>query len=127
MVNAQRKALERLWKDRCTVYHRVKVKDPISKLTDSKEMPLLQDQPCKLSFETLSSTDGDHVSKVAQSVKLFISPDVEIPAGCKIVVKRFITLNGNSLIPKVVKQEYSPTIKKSCWNPSKDMPNGPVG
>ena len=25
MVNAQRKALERLWKDRCTVYHRVKV------------------------------------------------------------------------------------------------------
>ena len=71
MVNAQRKALERLWKDRCTVYHRVKVKDPISKLTDSKEMPLLQDQPCKLSFETLSSTDGDHVSKVAQSVKRF--------------------------------------------------------
>ena len=45
MVNAQRKALERLWKDRCTVYHRVKVKDPISKLTDSKEMPLLQDSP----------------------------------------------------------------------------------
>lgn len=127
MVNAQRKALERLWKDRCTVYHRVKVKDPISKLTDSKEMPLLQDQPCKLSFETLSSTDGDHVSKVAQSVKLFISPDVEIPAGCKIVVKRSITLNGNSLIPKAVKREYSPTIKKSCWNPSKDMPNGPVG
>lgn len=29
MVNAQRKALERLWKDRCTVYHRVKVKDPM--------------------------------------------------------------------------------------------------
>lgn len=92
MVNAQRKALERLWKDRCTVYHRVKVKDPISKLTDSKEMQLLQDQPCKLSFETLSSTDGDHVSKVAQSVKLFISPDVKIPAGCKIVVKRFNNL-----------------------------------
>lgn len=89
MVNAQRKALERLWKDRCTVYHRVKVKDPISKLTDSKEMPLLQDQPCKLSFETLSSTDGDPVAAVSQAVKLFISPDVKIPAGCKIVVTRF--------------------------------------
>ena len=68
------------------------MKDPISKLTDSKEMPLLQDQPCKLSFETLSSTDGDHVSKVAQTVKLFLSPDVEIPAGCKIVVTRFNNL-----------------------------------
>lgn len=89
MVNAQRKALERLWKDRCTVYHRVKVTDPKTKLTDFEEKPLLQDQPCKLSFETLNSTDGDHVSTVAQSVKLFISPDVEIPAGCKIVVTRF--------------------------------------
>lgn len=89
MVNAQRKALERLWKDRCTVYHRVKVTDPKTKLTDFDEKPLLQDQPCKLSFETLNSTDGDHVAMVAQSVKLFISPDVEIPAGCKIVVTRF--------------------------------------
>ena len=89
MVNAQRKALKRLWKDRCTVYHRVKVTDPKTKLTDFDEKPLLQDQPCKLSFETLNSTDGDHVATVAQSVKLFISPDVEIPAGCKIVVTRF--------------------------------------
>ena len=89
MVNAQRKALERLWKDRCTVYHRVKVTDPKTKLTDFDEKPLLQDQPYKLSFETLNSTDGDHVATVAQSVKLFISPDVEIPAGCKIVVTRF--------------------------------------
>lgn len=89
MVNAQRKALERLWKDRCTVYHRVKVTDPKTKLTDFDEKPLLQDQPCKLSFETLNSTDGDHVATVAQFVKLFISPDVEIPAGCKIVVTRF--------------------------------------
>lgn len=89
MVNAQRKALERLWKDRCTVYHRVKVTDPKTKLTDFEEKPLLQDQPCKLSFETLNSTDGDHVATVAQSVKLFIPPDVEIPAGCKIVVTRF--------------------------------------
>lgn len=89
MVNAQRKALERLWKDRCTVYHRVKVTDPKTKLTDFDEKPLLQDRPCKLSFEILNSTDGDHVATVAQSVKLFISPDVEIPAGCKIVVTRF--------------------------------------
>mgnify|MGYP005957039817 CR=1 FL=1 len=88
MVNAQRKALERLWKDRCTVYHRVKVKDPISKLTDSKEMPLLQDQPCKLSFETLTSTNGDEVATAQQVVKLFLSPDVKVPAGCKIIVTR---------------------------------------
>ena len=89
MVSAQRKALERLWKDRCTVYHRIKVKDPDTKLTDFEEKPLLQNQPCKLSFETLSSSNGDPVATGAQSVKLFLPPDVEIPAGCKIVVTRF--------------------------------------
>ena len=90
MVNkAVRTALERLWKDRCSIFIREEVTDPVTHLTDSEEKPLLQDQPCKLSFETLNSTDGDHVATVAQSVKLFISPDVEIPAGCKIVVTRF--------------------------------------
>lgn len=89
MVNAHRKALERLWKDRCSIFVKEKVTDPTTHLTDFEEKPLLQDQPCKLSFETLNSTDGDHVATVAQSVKLFISPDVEIPAGCKIVVTRF--------------------------------------
>ena len=103
MVNAQRKALERLWKDRCTVYHRVKVKDPISKLTDSKEMPLLQDQPCKLSFETLTSSPGDPVGTVSQSVKLFISPDVVIKAGSKIIVTQHgrTTEYSNSGVPAV--------------------------
>lgn len=89
MVNAHRKALERLWKDRCSIFVKEKVTDPTTHLTDFEEKPLLQDQPCKLSFETLNSTDGDHVATVAQSVKLFISPNVEIPAGCKIVVTRF--------------------------------------
>ena len=92
MVSAQRKALEKLWKDRCTIIQRVEVTDPDTKLTDFEEKPLLQDQPCKLSFETLTSTSGDPVAAVAQTVKLFISPDVEIPAGCKIVVKRFNNL-----------------------------------
>ena len=92
MVSAQRQALERLWKDRCTVYKREKVKDPVTKLTDFEEKPLIQDQPCKLSFETLTSTSGDPVAVVSQTAMLFLSPDVEIPAGCKIVVTRFNNL-----------------------------------
>ena len=88
MVN-QRTALERLWKDRCTIIQKMKVTDPTTKLTDFEELPLLTDQPCKLSFETLSSNGGNHVATVAQAVKLFLSPDVVVPDGCKIVVKRF--------------------------------------
>ena len=90
MVNkAVRTALERLWKDRCSIFIREEVTDPVTHLTDSEEKPLLQNQPCKLSFETLSSSNGDPVATGAQSVKLFLPPDVEIPAGCKIVVTRF--------------------------------------
>lgn len=100
MVSAQRKALERLWKDHCSVFVKTKVTDPTTKLTDFEETPLLQDQPCKLSFETLNSSDGDPVATVAQSVKLFLSPDVEIPAGCKIVVTRFNDLERQFIYSK---------------------------
>lgn len=89
MVNAHRKALERLWRDRCTVYVQKERTDPDTNLTDFQETPLFENQPCKLSFEKLTSTDENHTAAVSQAVKLFLSPDVVIPAGCKIVVKRF--------------------------------------
>lgn len=88
-MNAHRKALERMWKDRCTIYVQKEATDPVTNLTDFQESPLFENQPCKLSFENLSATDENHVATVAQGVKLFLSPDVVIPAGCKIVVKRF--------------------------------------
>ena len=85
MVNkAVRTALERLWKDRCSIFIREKVTDPTTHLTDFEE----KDQPCKLSFETLTSTNGDEVATAQQVVKLFLSPDVKVPAGCKIIVTR---------------------------------------
>ena len=83
-----RTVLDRLWKERCSIFIREEVTDPVTHLTDSEEKPLLQDQPCKLSFETLTSTNGDEVATAQQVVKLFLSPDVKVPAGCKIVVTR---------------------------------------
>ena len=74
---------------RATVLEYREVFNPDTYLTDFKEVVVLEDQPCKLSFEKLTSTDENHVTTVAQVVKLFLSPDVIIPAGCKIVVKRF--------------------------------------
>ena len=85
---ARKAALESLWCDRCTVYAKEKVTDPKTHLTDFQETVILENQPCKLSFETLATVSGDPVAAVSQTVKLFLSPDVEIPAGCKIVVTR---------------------------------------
>ena len=85
---SHRTALERLWKDRCSVIVKEKQTDPSTKITDFVENFLLQDQPCKLSFETLTATKGDGTAAAFQSVKLFLSLDVTIPLGSKIVVTR---------------------------------------
>ena len=63
-MNAHRKALERLWKDRCSIFVKEKVTDPTTHLTDFEEKLLLQDQPCKLSFETLTSSNGELVAVI---------------------------------------------------------------
>ena len=84
---AARKALERMYQGRATVIEYQKVKDEYG-MTNFQEVTVLEDQPCKLSFETLTSTNGDEVATAQQVVKLFLSPDVKVPAGCKIIVTR---------------------------------------
>lgn len=88
MVNRHRKALERLWRDRCWVYVQEESTDPATNLTDFEEKPLFENQPCKLFFSTLSATSGDELPVVAQVVKLFLAPELEVPPGSKIVIQR---------------------------------------
>lgn len=80
--------LEILWTDTCTVFARQKETDPDTRLTDFTDAVLLQDQPCKLSFEGLAAAGGDNTAAVTQSVKLFLSPDVIVPPGSRVVVTR---------------------------------------
>lgn len=87
-MSGHRKALAMLWTDRCTILQRQEMTDPDTKITDFQEVPLVENQPCKLSFETLTTAGGDPVATTAQGVKLFLSPDIEVPAGCKVVVTR---------------------------------------
>lgn len=88
MVN-QEKALQKLWKDVCSVYIQDKQTNPTTKRTEFVELLLIENQPCKLSFETLTSTnETDHAPSVSQGAKLFVSNTLVIPEGSKIVVKR---------------------------------------
>ena len=89
MVTAYEKAIKSLWIDACTVYTQEKTKDEVTKRTVFTEACVFEDEPCKLSFETITSTDDEsHAQTLTQSVKLFLSSDVEIPPGSKIVVTR---------------------------------------
>jgi len=99
---AARKALERTYEGWATVYEYREVTDPDTYLTDFKEVAVLEDQPCKLSFKTLdATTDTGTVAAIAQGVKLFLSPDVTIAPGSKIVVTQcgVTTTYSNSGVP----------------------------
>lgn len=102
--NAHRAAIEVLYEDVCTIYEYRSVTDDKSKLTSKQEVPVIENQPCKLSFE---STDAaapiDGANEKAVSVKLFISPDIAVRPGSKIVVthKGTETAFSNSGVPAV--------------------------
>jgi len=88
MVN-HKSALQKLWKDTCTVYVQTKTKDPETRRTVASETTILTDEPCKLSIESLSTvSETDHAPVVTQAVKLFIDSDLTIPAGSRVVVTR---------------------------------------
>ena len=88
---AARKAIESTYTGVMTVSERQSVKDPNTHITSTKEVVVLENQPCKLSFETLSSTvQTDTVATISQGVKVFLSPDVSIKPGSKLTV----TQNG---------------------------------
>jgi len=80
--------LQRLWKDKLTVTEYQKVVKP-NKSTGFEEVIVLEDQPCKLSFSTLQAVNqGDTEAQTVQVVKLFLSNDLKIKPGSKIMVQR---------------------------------------
>lgn len=88
---AARKAIESTYTGVMMVSERQSVKDPNTHITSTKEVIVLENQPCKLSFETLSSAvQTDTVATISQGVKVFLSP---------------------AAFPL-----YIPPIKKSCWS-----------
>lgn len=87
MVNARRKAIQLLYRGNCTVKTWENVKDPETKITTPKEVTKFENQPCKLSYEkqtTAFSTGGPAI--ISQTIKLSLDPELEIPAGSKIIV-----------------------------------------
>ena len=85
---AARSAFEKYHYDgTATVSEWGKVKDKESGLTTQGEVILLENQPCHLSKEKDAATvQTVSAAQVSQTVKLFISPDIQIKAGSKITV-----------------------------------------
>ncbi|KPI56319.1 hypothetical protein IM33_05105 [Clostridioides difficile] len=86
MVSKTRKAIEMLYRDKCTIVEYQPIKDPVTKRTNNKEVIVLENQPSKLSYKNITSTTDGKVAKIEQTIKLFISPDIEIKAGSKLII-----------------------------------------
>jgi len=99
-----RKAIESKYEHICTVIEYQKVKDLVTKITSSKEVIVLEDKPCKLSYSTVkSATETENASALQQVVKLFIAPEIVIKEGSKLSITKDnrTTEYKNSGIPAV--------------------------
>lgn len=80
--------VEELYEDRCSVIEKQEVFDETRKVHKDKEVEVIKDEPCRLSFETLKADEeANPAQKVVQDTKLFLRPGLVVKEGSKIVVK----------------------------------------
>ncbi|MCC0669390.1 hypothetical protein KGF46_14490 [Clostridioides sp. ZZV14-6153] len=101
MMDKTRKAIEMLYRDKCTIVEYQPVKDPVTKRTNNKEVIVLENQLCKLSYKNITSATDGKVAKLEQTIKLFISPDTEIKAGSKLIIndKEYVRSGESAIYP----------------------------
>ena len=81
-----RKAFESMYDSICTVKVRQEYEKP-NKATGFREVAVLEDEPCHLQYTNAGPAEsGDASTSISQQIRLFLSPDKEIPAGSKIIV-----------------------------------------
>ena len=80
-----------LWTGKCTIYEFQNIIDTETWQTTQKEVPVLENEPCRLSYNREQSTNiSNGAAVVSQSITLFIRPDLVIKPGSVIE----ITQNG---------------------------------
>lgn len=86
-MNLHRKVIEAMYEDTLTVKEHVKEKNEKTKLMDSKEVVVLEAQPCKLSYENVSAaSETNTAASIAQVIKIFLAPEIKIKPGSKLTV-----------------------------------------
>ncbi len=110
MVKA-RKAVEALYDGKCTITERQKVKRE-NKSTGFEDVVVLADEPCRLSFKTISGTNPTETGSnaVVQVSKVFLAPEIKVKPGSKLT----ITQNG-------VTTEYTNSGKPAYYSTHQEI------
>lgn len=105
-----RNAVESLYDGRCTITEYQKVNKE-NKSTALNEIVVLENQPCRMSFGTVNPTNQtDTASVVAQTITVYLSPDVIVKPGSKLT----ITQNG-------VTNEYKCSGKPAVYSSHQEI------
>ena len=82
-----KKAIQSLWDGRATITVQEGMLGERTGRTEPVERVTASELPCRISFSTVKSTEPDgEAARVAQTVTLYIDPDLVIPEGSKITV-----------------------------------------
>ena len=74
--------LSTLWTGRCTIYEFRDETDPYTKQTIQREVVVLDNEPCRLSYKQEQATNiQSGAAVVSQSIKLIIRPNLVIKPG----------------------------------------------
>lgn len=84
-----RAQLEKLYTDTCTVIEKKKIKTS-SMQTRFEDMTVLSDVKCRLSVASIPSASRGDVSSLVKEIKLFVSPEIDIKPGSKVIVKKIL-------------------------------------
>lgn len=104
-MNLHRKVVELMYEDSLTVTEYVSKKNEKTKLMEPEEVVVLEEQPCKLSYEKVSqASQSGSTANVVQVTKIFLAPEVQIKEGSK------ITVTTKAGITKEYKQSGIPAI-----------------
>lgn len=86
---AARKAIESTYTGVCTIVERRDERDEKTKITRKAEVVVIENQPCKLSFESLKAVvQTETAAAISQSTKLFLAPEIKVNGGSKITVEQ---------------------------------------
>ncbi len=107
---AARKAIESTYEGICTVVEHRKVQKA-NKSTGFEEVVTLENQPCRLSYKTITNAgENDVTSSVSQIIQVFLNPEINIKAGSKLI----ITQNG-------ITTEYKSSGQPAFYNTHQEI------
>ncbi|MGG1598040.1 DUF6093 family protein [Paenibacillus naphthalenovorans] len=112
-----RRAIEKLYTDRCSIFRHEKVKDPVTKETKLVTQPVYTDQSCRISQRALGQNGQTEAqNEIQYETKLFIAPELEIRQGDMIEVTRwFITRRYTAGEPFLYPTHQEVSLQRKEW------------